>query len=66
MCGLFETYETDDECDRVDVFVWQFKGVIVGVVRDNKDVLLVRSRFYSFDERSLRSVEDVGLIPLEE
>lgn len=63
---LFEADESDDECYGIDIFVWEFEGVIVFVVGNNKDVLRVVSRFDAFNERSLVCVEYVWFVPLEE
>ena len=66
VCGLFESYYADNECNRVDGRYGQFEWIVFLVVGYDEDVVLVMARLYALDEGALVGVDDIYLVPLEE
>ena len=63
---LLQSDNANDEGDGIDFGVCEFEWVVLWVVRNDEDVLLVRSRLYALDNGPLLGVEDVWFVPLEE
>lgn len=63
---LFESDGSDDECDGIDFGEREFEGVVFGVIGYDSEAIFLRAWFDSFEDGSLRCVEDVGAVPLKE
>ena len=44
----------------------QFKGFVIGVIRNDKDVVIVRTGLYALDEWALLGIKNIDLVPLKE
>lgn len=64
--ALFETDETDDEGNGVDIFIRELEWIVLLIIRDDEDMILVAAWLYALDDCALCGVEDIGLVPLEE
>ena len=64
--ALFETDETDDEGNGIDIFIRELEWIVLLIIRDDEDMILVAAWLYALDDSTLCGVEDIGLVPLEE
>lgn len=64
--ALFEADEAAHESHAIELALGKLERLVVGVVGNDKDVLIVGTAPDALDERSLLRVEHVGLIPLKE
>lgn len=65
-CVLFEAYKSKHESYAIELISRKLERIVFGIVGDDKDMVVVGTTPYAFDERPLISVEHVSFIPLKE
>lgn len=65
-CVLFEAYKSKHESYAIELISRKLERIVFGIVGDDKDMVVVGTTPYAFDERPLLSVEHVSFIPLKE
>lgn len=65
VCLLFEAYKSKHESYAIELTFCKLERIVFGIVGDDKDMVVVGTTPYAFDERALFGVEYVGFVPLE-